>query len=91
MVLDKDGAETILQLRRQVVQGGVPASFEKKATKSFLRPANLGYKFEAIKINKNHAAARHVDKNNKGQFQGHLIHTSLLPLVLRGTSRNVVS
>ena len=37
-----------------------------KAAKSFLRSANLGYKFEAVTINKNHAAARHVDKNNKG-------------------------
>eukprot|EP01051_Picozoa_sp_SAG22_P007180 SAG22_NODE_495_length_9802_cov_111.077605_11_plen_136_part_00 len=38
-----------------------------KATKAFLRSANLGYKFEAVTINKNHAAARHVDKNNKGR------------------------
>jgi hypothetical protein len=37
-----------------------------KVAKSFLRSANLGYEFEAVTINNNHAAARHVDKNNKG-------------------------
>ena len=36
------------------------------ATESFLRASGNKYKFEAVTINKNHAAARHVDKNNKG-------------------------
>ena len=37
-----------------------------KAAKSFLRSHDPNYKFEAVTINKNHAAAKHIDKNNKG-------------------------
>ena len=36
-----------------------------KASKQFLRE-NTNYKFEAVTINKNQRAAKHVDKNNKG-------------------------
>ena len=36
------------------------------ATKSFLRSHDSGYKFEAVTINKNHAAAKHTDNNNRG-------------------------
>ena len=37
-----------------------------KAAKSFLKTHDPNYKFEAVTINKNHAAAKHTDKNNKG-------------------------
>ena len=30
-----------------------------------MRSHNPSYKFDAVTINKNHAAAKHVDKNNK--------------------------
>ena len=36
------------------------------AAKSFLKQHDPNYRFEAVTINKNHAAAKHVDKNNKG-------------------------
>jgi len=36
------------------------------ALKAFLRSHDPKYKFEAVTINKNHAAAKHVDSNNKG-------------------------
>ena len=36
------------------------------AAKSFLNQHDPRYGFEAVTINKNHAAAKHVDKNNKG-------------------------
>ena len=36
------------------------------AAKSFLNQHDPKYGFEAVTINKNHAAAKHVDKNNKG-------------------------
>ena len=35
------------------------------AAKSLMRSHNPSYKFDAVTINKNHAAAKHVDKNNK--------------------------
>ena len=50
----------------------VPSTNNKKhpkllaAAKSFLKSHDPNYKFEAVTINKNHAAAKHVDKNNKG-------------------------
>eukprot|EP01052_Picozoa_sp_SAG31_P052872 SAG31_NODE_13267_length_881_cov_1.062660_2_plen_72_part_00 len=34
--------------------------------KSFLNQHDPKYGFEAVTINKNHAAAKHVNKNNKG-------------------------
>ena len=37
-----------------------------KAAKSFLKTHDLNYKFEAVTINKNHAAAKHTDKTTKG-------------------------
>ena len=37
-----------------------------KATKSFLRDSGVKYRFESVTINKNHAAAKHVDQNNQG-------------------------
>ena len=36
------------------------------ALKALLRSHDPKYKFEAVTINKNHAAAKHVDSNNKG-------------------------
>ena len=36
------------------------------AAKSFLNQHDPKYGFEAVTINKNHAAAKHVDKNNRG-------------------------
>ena len=36
------------------------------AAKSFLKAAGVKYRFESVTVNKNHAAARHVDKNNTG-------------------------
>lgn len=36
------------------------------AAKSFLRSHDPSYKFEAVTINKNHAAAKHTDSNNRG-------------------------
>ena len=37
-----------------------------KAAREFLRKHDSKYKFEAVTINKNHSAAKHVDRNNKG-------------------------
>ena len=36
------------------------------ALKALLRSHDPKYKFEAVTVNKNHAAAKHVDSNNKG-------------------------
>jgi hypothetical protein len=35
-------------------------------TRKFSKTAHPNYRFQAVTINKNHAAAKHVDKNNKG-------------------------
>ena len=37
-----------------------------EAAKSFLRQSGVKYRFESVTLNKNHAAAKHVDQNNKG-------------------------
>ena len=42
-------------------------------TKSFIRPHDSGYKFEAVTTNKNHAAAKHTDSNNPGHSYRYII------------------
>ena len=37
-----------------------------KATKKFIKSHAPSYRFDAVTINKNHAAAKHIDKNNTG-------------------------
>ena len=37
-----------------------------KSSREFLKSHDPKYRFDAVTINKNHPAAKHVDKNNKG-------------------------
>ena len=37
-----------------------------KMAKRFLKQHDTSYRFHAVTINKNHAAAKHIDQNNKG-------------------------